>query len=493
MGWLVYEHMFVETGQVDRGQPEDFAALSREQLEAELVAQAALVDAGTCRLLLLEAESERRLDWVSDGVNHAEWLSWRIGLSPRQAREHGRVRERLAELPLVQEAFARGELSYGKVRVLARIPAPESEQRLLELAGAMTTSQLERAAGAFQRVTREEAATEQEREFLSYFWTEQGSLSLRAQLAGENGALLLSALDAGREALWQRAQAEAAAADPDATTRADGKPARPSHAEALVAVADLALAAPGGDRGGAERHQVVVHVDAAVLSHDAEGRCEHGEGHPLAADTARRLACDSSIVELLERDGQPLTLGRKRRTINPALRRALDARDRACRFPGCTNTRFLDGHHVQHWSQGGETNLDNLLLLCSRHHRLVHERGFTVRLDDSGEAVFTNEYGIELDNVPRPPPLDHLDDRLRCARRVVENTKPKNGLGDPMNLGLAVDAIIVATGYTWTPRSTWDTPAPRWNGETPDEPPSRAVDEERSSNRRGSGNPEDRE
>src|SRR5206468_13029623 len=129
-----------------------------------------------------------------------------------------------------------------------------------------------------------------------------------------------------------------------------------------------------------ERYQVVIHVDAQTLAQEADGRCELADGHALAVETARRLSCDGSLVELQERNGEPLSLGRKRRTISPALRRALAARDRGCRFPGCDNKRFVDGHQVQHWSQGGETNLDYLLSLCRRHHRLLHERAYTVQI-----------------------------------------------------------------------------------------------------------------
>src|SRR5207248_3510225 len=143
---------------------------------------------------------------------------------------------------------------------------------------------------------------------------------------------------------------------------------------------------------------------------------------------------------------EPLTLGRKRRTLTPALRRALAARDRGCRFPGCTNTRFVDGHHLHHWSQGGETNLDNLILLCRRHHRHVHERGYTVSLDDDGEARFTNQHGITLPNVPRSPPShrDALRNRHRHRRPPIDGKTCKTGARDRINLGLAVDAISAA-------------------------------------------------
>ena len=127
---------------------------------------------------------------------------------------------------------------------------------------------------------------------------------------------------------------------------AEPRPARQaSNAEALVAVAEAALANPDGSRPGGERYQVVLHADEAVLSHDGEGGCELDDGSALSPETARRLACDASVVQN----------GRKTRTIPPALRRALRSRDRGCRFPGCENRRFLDAHHVHHWAKGGET------------------------------------------------------------------------------------------------------------------------------------------
>jgi hypothetical protein len=219
--------------------------------------------------------------------------------------------------------------------------------------------------------------------------------------------------------------------------------------EALAAVADLALARPDGNRTSGERYQVVVHVDAPALAADADGRCELADGAPVAVETARRLSCDGSVVELVEGEGRILSVGRKRRTIPPALRRALAARDRGCRFPGCDRTRFVDGHHLRHWSRGGDTSLGNLLSLCRRHHRLVHERGYTVTLDDDGEARFVNEYGVAIPNVPRPPPPSGphaLPDRHRRLGLRIDKNTCRNGTGDRMDLPLAVDAIISIAG-----------------------------------------------
>ena len=168
--------------------------------------------------------------------------------------------------------------------------------------------------------------------------------------------------------------------------------------------------------GGAS-YQVVVHVDESVLSHDDDGSCELDEGSALAPETARRLACDASVVRN----------GGKTRTIPPAMRRALRSRDRGCRFPGCENRRFLDAHHVHHWARGGPTQMGNLLLLCRHHHRLVHEGGY--RVDRHGR--FYHPSGRRLPAVPSLPrgsPLELLE-RLESLR--IDGTTCESGTGHP--------------------------------------------------------------
>jgi hypothetical protein len=431
--------------------------LSEEELERELREQAAHVDAGLCRLLELAAECERRLSWGGDGTTFAAWLAWRCSLSPRQAREHARVGKRLAALPLIRAAFSRGEVSYAKVSALVRIAEPASEERLLDLAAVLTASQLERCLAAYRQLSAAEAAEQHEREFLHYFWSEEGWLSLRGQLAADEGALLVQALDAARDALQERRRAHTAEAgvaeeEPAGDTTlaeraAAGGPI--TNAEALAALAELALAHRNADRSGGDRYQVIVHVDAQTLAEDADGRCELADGRPLAAESARRLSCDASLVEVAEHEGQLLSLGRKRRTVSPALRRALSVRDRGCRFPGCERTRFVDAHHVEHWSRGGETNLDNLVSLCRRHHRLVHEHGYALGVDDSGRPRFRNQHGIAIPDVPpRAPPSSRrrLRDQHRERHLTIDAKTCGNGTGDRMDLSLAVDAIISIAG-----------------------------------------------
>ena len=160
----------------------------------------------------------------------------------------------------------------------------------------------------------------------------------------------------------------------------------------------------------AERYQVVLHVEAATLKSESEpGRSELEDGTRVSAETSRRLSCDASVVRLGEGpDGSILDVGRKTRTIPPALRRALESRDRGCRFPGC-GLRFTDAHHVRHWADGGETKLDNLVLLCRFHHRLVHEEGYTVHFPRGGRVNSPNQRLYFLDPRMRllpdlPPP-----------------------------------------------------------------------------------------
>jgi hypothetical protein len=411
--------------------------LPLDELEDEIATLASHIYAGTCRWLELVGELHRRGSWAEWGCGScAEWLAWRCALTPRAAREHVRVARRLSELPLIHDAFSRGELSYAKVRALTRVADEDSEEELLELARHMTAAQLERAIRAYRRVTTDEANAIQSAAYVGYSWDEDGSLVLRARLAPEDGALFLRALDAARDGLQEREwSAERGSAEP--------RPAyRPTNAEALVAIADTALGSETGGRSGAERYQVVVHVDAAAVSDAEEAACALEDGPMLADETARRIACDASLVHLTEHDGETLSVGRKTRVIPSSLRRALQARDGGCRFPGCENRRFLDAHHIQHWARGGETRIDNLVLLCGRHHRFVHEGGYTVVELADGDVGFLDPWRGPIPNVPRPPPGDA--DRMLEHNPFLEIDAGTcaSGDADPMDLGLAVDALL---------------------------------------------------
>jgi hypothetical protein len=165
---------------------------------------------------------------------------------------------------------------------------------------------------------------------------------------------------------------------------------RAQQADALVAVAKAYL--DGGGAGGeqkstADHYQVVVHVDESALR-DGAGRSD------LPLETVRRLTCDGGVVTVVEDEhGNPLDVGRKQRTVSTALKRALYARDRRCTFPGCGRQRYLDAHHLIHWANGGETSPENLTLLCTHHHRLLHEGGFKIEREGDSALRFIRADG----------------------------------------------------------------------------------------------------
>jgi Domain of unknown function (DUF222)/HNH endonuclease len=204
-------------------------------------------------------------------------------------------------------------------------------------------------------------------------------------------------------------------------------------------MADVSLTGNVDTGSAGERYQVVVHVEPT------EGSYVLKDGPALALETAERLACDASLVEIVERDGVPLSVGLKTRTIPPSIRRALQARDRRCCYPGCENKRFLHAHHIRHWARGGETKLDNLLLICPRHHRFVHEAGYSVRIAD-GKPEFRDRWGAPVPNVPRPPPGDPRLLVERNRELAIDGKTCACGDGDRMDLGLAVDALLAVAG-----------------------------------------------
>ncbi|HXF97378.1 MAG TPA: DUF222 domain-containing protein [Gaiellaceae bacterium] len=416
----------------------------QERLEAQLATLCAHLNAGMARLLELVSEFEEEGGAPFDDL--ARWLAFRCGVSPREAREYVRVARALRELPATRAAFGRGELTFTKVRALTRVATPASEQGLLDLAAVLTASQLERALRAFRRLRKEDAAEAHALEYVDYYWDEDGSLCLRARLPAEEGTLVVRALEAARDRIWERRREEQQALEAQVDERDAGRarefePPRPVDVEALV---EVALASLAPVEPSQERPRLVVHVDAAALAADGAGRSELEDGPLISPETARRLGCEAERVTVLERDGLPLSVGRKRRTVPPRLRRLLEARDdHTCRWPGCERRRHLDAHHRRHWAQGGETSLDNLVLLCWHHHRLVHEGGYTIEDGQDGELRFRNRHGLLVPSVPRSPPgsIDALlAQNEQAGIRAGPHTN-RNGDGDRAELHLVVAAI----------------------------------------------------
>ena len=276
---------------------------------------------------------------------------------------------------------------------------------------------------------------------------------VRGRLEPEVGALLLQALAAAREALYQRARRDATQAPPaDATgliIPAAEVPSRAQQqADALGLLAETALHHELDPGAPGERYQVVVHVDAAVLADpEPPGQSVLEEGSHVSGETSRRLACDASrVVMRHDEEGQLLEVGARTRTIPPALRRALQHRDRGCRFPGC-GVPVGQGHHLRHWVHGGPTTLSNLALLCRRHHRAVHEEGYQVARGLDGALRFRRPDGHPVPEVPASAsvPADPVG-ALRAHHdaeglRVHARTACPGWLGERLDVGWAIDVL----------------------------------------------------
>jgi uncharacterized protein DUF222 len=343
---------------------------SIDQLGDEIAELSAHLDAATARLLDLIREFDARKGWNTGFRSCAAWLSWRVGLDLGAARERVRVARALPTLPLLAQALARGELSYAKVRALTRVATPETEERLLAVARLGTACHVERIVRGWRRVDRyaeaRETAHRHKSRALHVYQDEDGMWIVRGRLTPEVGAVLVQALDAGREALYQQRRTLNIDSTREAGFIPQDVPAEtPSmehqQADALALVAETALHR-GIDPGApGERYQVLVHVDAPVLADpDQPGQSVLDDGTHVSAEASRRLACDASRVVMQHaHDGRVVEVAARTRTIPPALRRALQHRDHGCRFPGC-GVRFGQGHHIRHWAQGGPTTLSNL-------------------------------------------------------------------------------------------------------------------------------------
>ena len=440
----------------------DEARLSTPELEARITELAGHLNAANRRWLALIAEFDRRKGW-SDGLTQscAHWLNWKCGIDMGAAREKVRVSHALEQLPSIGAAMGRGELSYSKVRALTRVACPATEQLLLMIALHGTAHHVETIVRQFRRVQESaemsREARQQANRGLTYSYDDDGSLVLKARLPAETGAIVLGALEAAMRDLplpndledGVDVSAETSKPSNSATFLDDRPTYSARRADALGLLAESFLKLGPAALNGGERNHIVVHVDADALQSRERGRCELDDGPAIPVETARRLSCDASVVRILENgDGEPLDVGRRTRTIPSALRRALKSRDQGCVFPGCTHKRYVDGHHIHHWAEGGETKLSNLVSLCRTHHRAVHEGGIVIQRLDDGAWRFVRRSGEALHSCApgHTPPLGDWT-RLVAGRGasgigIDARTAVTRWRGERMDHGLAIDLLV---------------------------------------------------
>ena len=362
----------------------DFDALLMrlDQRHAELCAASAA-------LLETIAGLEEADSWSEDDETSLScFLAARLGARAATAREWVRVARALRALPKIRRAHAEGFLSWDQLRPLTRFATTETDEQLSVEALEMSVPQLYREAARHEKRRRRQVESDHQARYVRMGWDDEGRFfNFEGSLSGEQGANF-------EAAVRQRAE----------QIEADDQAVDPHGARLADAVTELASAS------GHEANPtiVVIHADAKVLTDGAEPDTPHlaetESGMQLSDDAVRRLACDAKVEWVLEANGRPVGIGRRGRMVRGALARAVRHRDGAmCVVPGCERTSWLHAHHLVHWAHGGPTNLDNLVTLCSSHHRRVHEGGWTVSGAPGRDLRFHDPGGRVLSRAgPRP-------------------------------------------------------------------------------------------
>lgn len=451
-----------------------------ERLVEELTGLFSTLSAGEARFVALVGEFDELGGWA-DGRTRtcAHWLNWKLGIAMPAARERVRVARALRELPRLAGAFAEGRLSYSKVRAITRVATPATEETLLGFGLYATAAQLERICRTWRQVR---AASEPDAEVrqratqrFDVFLTDDGMMDVAASLPTDVGVVVARALakastqlfaDRGAAGEGEDRRIEALrvicesflAGESSGSSSADiWQVVVSTSAESLARAAGQdgvavqaqptdgaqpgdGMQSDGGTRpGDGDRVDVVGPFDTGVGSGVDHGLGQVEDGPVLAGSVLSRLACDAVLVGMVTAghgDGQPVGVGRRRRTIPGWLRRLVHQRDPGCRFPGCPNSRWTDVHHIIHWAAGGRTDLDNLVRLCRFHHTSVHRLGIGIGRSVADRSwAFTTADG-HLIEPPRLP-------------GSIGTAADGRGLGmwegDPARMDHIIDALVLAS------------------------------------------------
>jgi hypothetical protein len=374
--------MFATTdAAVDRGLERRRAARRRE-LVSICEQQARLAQ----RVTQIVREADDEGDWQAAGCSSsAQWLAQLSSSDYRSAQRITRTSSALRSLPALDHALSTGALTLDQVAAAAEFATPESDSELARVAVGRAPSEITLAARTIVPPTVEDDHALYQRRALSMSWTRgRRELCLSGRLPLEQGA-------AFEQAIWQIAKAQRAR-DKQAGTLLDWQQ---STADALVT---LTTRQTGSADGCVRRSPTTLIVH---LSDDAPPLLE-GAG-PISHETAARLACDARRLTI-KRHGPDLVHSRVGRCASYAQLRALHKRSRHCQYPGCSAVRELEAHHLIADEHGGRTEIDNLILLCPRHHKLLHDHH--IRTSGTGEQpTFTDKAGRAITtNQPHAPP-----------------------------------------------------------------------------------------
>lgn len=339
-------------------------------------------------MLRLIADADRREIWRGSGARDiAHWLSMRYGVSEWKARRWVAAAKALENLPRIAEALEAGQLGIDKVVELTRFAAPETEARLIRWTTTVSVGAVRHRADLEARASIADVReTERSCEVSWWYFDEGRRFGLEANLPAASGPVIINALER---------EAERIAAMPGEEDRVYASARR---ADALVALCSAGIATdPEPDRA-----TVVVHARLDGLRQDTGG-CEIEGGPVIHPQSVRRLLCNARVQTVVEdHHGNVLGIGLLSRQAPAWMVRQVRHRDRECRFPGCGARRFTEAHHIRWWRHGGRTDLDNLALICSFHHRLVHEHGWSVKREATGDLLWRRPDGTRYESGPSP-------------------------------------------------------------------------------------------
>ena len=329
--------------------------------------------------------------WEDSGARDlAHWLSMRYGISYWKASRWIQAAHGLVGLPGLCEAFASGELGVDKVVELARFATPETEGDLIAWAKGVSVGAVRHKADLAKRQALEEVREAERQRFLRWWWTDDGrKLGLEGELPAADGAVVAKALDRLAEKV------------PVMPGEEDHAYADARRADALVALSSAKIS----EDADPDRATVVVHARVGSSSSEDAELLHRGidieDGPVIHPETAKRLMCSGRIQTLLEDEaGDVLRVGRLSREPSHWMLRQLKHRDRECQYPRCGSGRFLHAHHIVWVEHGGKTELENLVLLCSFHHKLVHEHGWRLTRRADGSVQWFWPSGIRYEPGP---------------------------------------------------------------------------------------------
>jgi hypothetical protein len=362
----------------------------------------------------MAAELDDTRDWAREGMRScAHWLSVNTGCDVWTGAEIVRVGHALSELPAIGAAFATARISFDKARAVTKVATPADEDVWLDVALAASGAQLTRICNAFRRSAAVDGedltARQQAQRRVRYWWRDDGMLDLFATLPPEDAQVVLAAIESVAAARPAKAVASeeaspelSAAVSAGASTANREAPSLPAldtygarRADAFVRICEGWLTGGEAEERRLPRRELVVHVDIETLVNATEGgRCHLEDGPAITVKMARRFGCDADIVAVIEQDGLPIDVGRKRRLASPRQRRALQVRDGICRFPGCAvPASSCRPHHIEFWWRGGPTTLANQVSLCEFHHNRLHDGIFRIEKLEGGDFRFETPAG----------------------------------------------------------------------------------------------------